>query len=257
MSLSRWLLAATLVLSLSACKVELYSELQETEANEMVSLLMSRGIDAEKGAVNKGLVTLNVEEADLSAAIQILNENGYPKDSFNDLGSIFQEQGLISSPLEERVRFIYGLSQTLAETLTQIDGVITARVHVVLPEQHPLDDEPEKATASVFLKTRPGMNLEPRIPQIKLLVQGSVEGLAYDDVVVSLFEADPGAQRVEGPPLSEFLGFRYAADSEDALMMIGGGMAGLLALLVVGNVTLLMMLRGRGRGKAMPPAKNG
>jgi len=232
----RLLLVAALGLTLAACKVELHSGLSENEANAMVALLQSSGITSEKGPATKEGYSLAVESADLSTAVETLRQNGYPRDKFNDLGTIFKQQGLISSPLEERVRFIYGLSQTVSETLTQIDGVITARVHVVVPEQHPLDDAPGRSTASVFLKTRPGMNLEDKIPQMKMLVQASVEGLAYDDVVIALFEADPPpAKRPSGPPMSEFLGIRYTADSSDHIVMLAGGAIVLLLLALAGN----------------------
>ena len=240
---------AVMLLALAACKVELHSGLSETESNDMVALLLSHDIDAEKGAATKEGVPLMVEQADLATAIEILRENGYPRESFNDLGKVFKEQGLISSPLEERVRFIYGLSQSISETLSQIDGVITARVHVIVPEQHPLDDKPEGSSASVFLKTRPGISLEDKIPEIKQLVKNSVEGLAYDDVVVALFEVQPSRRiNIEGPPLTTFMGVRYTRDSEDDLITMGAG-AGLLVLLLLGgNILLFLRLRRARRG---------
>jgi type III secretion protein J len=253
----RLLLIAALGLSLAACKVELHSGLSEIEANEMVALLQANGISSDKGPVGKEGVALDVESADLSTAIDVLRQNGYPRDKFNDLGTIFQQQGLISSPLEERVRFIYGLSQTVSETLTQIDGVITARVHVVVPEQHPLDDKPGRSTASVFLKTRPGVSLEDKIPQMKMLVQASVEGLSYDDVVIALFEADPPpAMRQDGPPMSQFLGIRYTADSGDQLLLLIGGIGLLLVLALAGNGYFFWRERKR-TSAAVVPLANG
>lgn len=245
----RWCLVPFLAVALTACKVELYSELSEVEANEMVALLLANGIDASKGTVDKGLVPLNVESADLSAAVEILREHGYPRDQFHDLGTIFQQQGLISSPLEEQVRFVYGLSQTVSETLSQIDGVITARVHVVVPEENAIGDTDKRSTASVFLKTRPGVNLDDKITQIKLLVQASVEGLAYDDVVVAIFETDvPSGQRVAGPPMQEILGVRYTADSFDTIMVIVGSLSVLLLIAIAGNIYFLMRRRRTGAG---------
>lgn len=235
--LGRCLVAAALCTMIAACKVELHSGLEETEANEMVAVLTANGISAEKGAVEKGLVTLNVESSELPTAVELLRENGYPKDKFNDLGAIFKEQGLISSPLEERVRFIYGLSQAVSETLTQIDGVVTARVHIVAPEAHPLDNAPQKATAAVFLKTRPGVNLDDKIPQIKMLVQASVEGLTYENVVVSIFEANPPARTLaNSPPMAEFMGVKFVPESQSTIMAALGGLGGLALLLVGSNV---------------------
>ena len=252
--LLRGLCIALLTVALAACKVELHTGLSESEANDMVALLLSHNIDAEKGATTKEGVPLMVESADLATAIEILRENGFPRDSFNDLGKVFQEQGLISSPLEERVRFIYGLSQSISETLSQIDGVVTARVHVIVPEQHPLDDKPQGSSASVFLKTRPDVNLEDKIPEIKLLVQSSVEGLAYDDVVVALFEVQPSRRiNIEGPPMQEFMGMRFTKASSDDLMTFGGIIAVVVIALIGGIVALFIMLRRARQGSALVP----
>lgn len=244
---ARWLCMVTVVASLAACKVELFSSLTEQEANDMVALLLSHNFDAEKGAATKKGVPVLVESADLAPAIELLRENGYPRDTFNDLGKVFQQQGLISSPLEERVRFIYGLSQSISETLSHIDGVTTARVHVIVPERHPLDDNPGGSSAAVFIKTRPGTNLEDKIPAIKMLVQHSVEGLTYDDVVVALFETARSKRiNVDGPPLDEIMGVRYTRDSSDDLMKFGGIIGALILLLLVAVIVLFVML-GRAR----------
>ncbi|MEM8990048.1 MAG: type III secretion inner membrane ring lipoprotein SctJ, partial [Pseudomonadota bacterium] len=234
----------------SACKVELHSGLTEQESNEMLALLLSHGIDAEKGTASKEGLPLMVESADLAQAIELLRENGLPGDTFNDLGTVFAEQGLISSPLEERVRFIYGLSQTISETLTQIDGVITARVQVIVPEQHPLEDEPQRSTASVFLKTRPGVSLEDKIPEIKMLVQNSVQGLVYEDIAVAQFEAQPARLiNTDGPPLQNVFGVRFTRDSSDTLMMMLGA-AGAVLLALIGTIVALFQMLRRAQRKA-------
>lgn len=217
----RFLMAVAL-LGLAACKVELHTGLSEDEGNEMVALLLSHNIDASKTAAGKEGVSLMVESAELQNAITILSESGYPRDKFDDLGSIFEKQGLISSPLEERARFIYAMSQSFSETLSQIDGVVKARVHVNVPEQDTLAAEPPKSSASVFLKTRPGARLEEKIPEIKMIVQNSVEGLKYEDVAVVIFEAKPrGALAgTAGPPISKLLGVRFTQDSAGAFAFL-------------------------------------
>ena len=71
-----------------------------------------------------------------------------------------------------------------------VDGVVTARVHLVVPERNPLVDKPQPAAASVFIKHRPEKNLAAQTSQIKALVVNSIEGLAYDNVTVALFPAE-------------------------------------------------------------------
>ena len=85
---------------------------------------------------------------------------------------------------------MYGLSQTLAGTITQIDGVVTARVHIVLQEDNPLTGRYYPSSAAVFIKYRPGANVVSAQPRIKDLVTNSIEGLSYDKVTVAFFEGD-------------------------------------------------------------------
>ena len=71
---------------------------------------------------------------DNSRAVELLKSQGYPRDKFAKIGEVFQKSGLVSSPTEERIRYMYALSQEIAETLTRIDGVMNARVHIVIPD---------------------------------------------------------------------------------------------------------------------------
>jgi type III secretion protein J len=108
---------------------------------------------------------------------------------------VFKREGFISSPLEERARLLHAMSQEMSNTLTHIDGVITARVHLVVPERNPLSDQPLPASASVFIKHRADRSLADQVPQIKALVVNSIEGLSYENVTVALFSAEPLTRR--------------------------------------------------------------
>lgn len=128
------LMVVAIVLSACSKMVPLQTDLKDAEANEMVLVLTRNGIDVHKQRDKEG-VTLTVKEDDLSRASAALNAAGLPKRSLANLGEVFKKQGMISSPLEERVRYIHGLSEELGFTLQQFDRVISARVHVVLPER--------------------------------------------------------------------------------------------------------------------------
>lgn len=233
------LITLVMVMFLSGCQVDLFTGLSEKQGNEMLSILLTHNIPAGKTAAKDNKINLQVDKADVANAIAILKANGYPKDEFADMGSIFEKQGLISSPLEERARYIFGLSQSVSETLSLIDGVITARVHIVLPEAQPLQEVSEPSSASVFIKHREGYDLEQAIPKIKRIVENSVEGLSYDKISVALFPVK-NVELKAGPPLKHVLGMQVSADSYDELLAIISGLGGVI-IAVTGSLAYFVM----------------
>lgn len=173
---------------LAGCnRVDLYTNLDEQDANEIQAILLRQGIDCDKIAGKEHTWGLQVDKNQLAAAVEIIKGAGYPKHKFADMGEIFKKEGLVSSPQEDRIRFIYALSQGVAETISQIDGVVSARVHIVLPENDPLSEYFQPSSASVFIKHRQSMDIQQFIHPIKQLVVNSIEGLNYEKVSVVPF----------------------------------------------------------------------
>ena len=190
------LIAAMLgcALLLAGCQDELYSGMTEKEANEMLAALMSNGIGADKVAKGKDGYTVSVDGRDMLRAIAILDDKGLPKRSRESVGKVFEKSGIMSSPFEERVRYIYALGEDVAQTLSQIDGVVTARVHLVIPDAPQLGQAVKPSSAAVFIKHQPGTDMEFLVPQIRRLVSSAIEGLDYQSVTVVLTEAQPSKQ---------------------------------------------------------------
>jgi type III secretion protein J len=235
------------VLLLAACQTDLYTKLTETEANEMVALLVRNGIPASRAAAKDGTSVVKVEESSFADAVALLNDAGLPRPKFATMGDVFADTKLISSPIEERARFIYALSQELSKTLSEIDGVIAARVHLVLPQNDPLREDSKPSSASVFIKHDPGIAIAPLLPQIKTLVTNSVEGLTYDKVSVVFIAAERSHQPASA---SRNPKTPIAASFSQWLITLQSYPAALALLLLGLAVPLLYLFRIRKREEA-------
>lgn len=174
-------------LSLSACSVELFSNLDQKQANEIVATLFRHGIPVQRSVGKNGRYTVQVDQSRFSEAVAILNDNGLPKQEFATMGDVFKNEGIVASPVQERAQMIHALSQELARTVSDIDGVLSARVHLVLPENDPLRQQLIPSSASVFIRHAANAPMTELIPQVKMLVANGVAGLTYDKVSVTLF----------------------------------------------------------------------
>jgi type III secretion protein J len=172
--------------TLASCKSDLYTNLDQRHANEIVATLRQHGIPAERTFGKGDRVSVSVEESRFAEAVAVLNDNGLPREEFATLGDVFKRDGLVSSPVQERAQMIFALSQELSRTVSEIDGVLSARVHLVLPENDPLRQQLVPSSASIFIRYQASMPVSDLVPQIKLLVANGVAGLSYDKVSVIL-----------------------------------------------------------------------
>src|SRR5260363_264654 len=76
-SLKNALVVCLVLLSalLAGCKVTLYSDLTESEANQMLALLMMNRISAAKQQNKAGALTLQVEKTQFIQAVEVLRQN--------------------------------------------------------------------------------------------------------------------------------------------------------------------------------------
>lgn len=232
-----------LALALAGCQVELFTGLSEREANEMLAILLRAGMDAEKMPGAEGTLKITVDQKRFAEAVDLLKRNGYPREAFASIGEVFKKEGLISSPLEERVRFVFALSQELSQTISEIDGVLSARVHVVLPNNELAMENVVPSSAAVFIRHQADIPLDRLIPQIKMLVTNSIQGLAYDKVSVILVPVEPELMPDNETQLSQIGGIRLHPASVNEFWMVTGGLAGLAILGLTGCGVLFWLWR--------------
>ncbi|SEK63755.1 Secretory protein of YscJ/FliF family protein [Roseateles sp. YR242] len=198
-------LAMTMALLLVVgCKesVDMHTGLTDQEANRVITALRQDGIDAEKRTTKEG-VTVSVAPSDLPRATQVLQASGLPHRASARMGDVFRKEGLISSPMEERARYVYALSQELEATLAEIDGVVIARVHVVLPEKVAPGEPLQPPSAAVFIKHLPGLDPDVITLRVRQLVARSIPGMgsqAVDRVSVIFVVADVLPRRLAPAP---------------------------------------------------------
>ncbi|MBB4815699.1 type III secretion system inner membrane ring lipoprotein SctJ [Pseudomonas rhodesiae] len=170
------LLVITFTLSGCSERVELHRQLSEQEANEVIAELADKHIRAQKVPAKDGVVVA-VNATDIGRAVRTLEAAGLPRVARTTLGDTFRKEGVISTPLEERARYIYALSQELEATLSNIDGVIVARVHVVLPERIAPGEPVQPASASVFIKHDPRLDPDNIRARVRRMVASSIPGM--------------------------------------------------------------------------------
>jgi type III secretion protein J len=219
-----------LFFALAACSdtSNLQTGLNNTDANEIISVLNRHGIVAEKSITKEG-VTLTVKTDDISRATEAMHAAGLPRRERANLGQVFKKEGMISTPLEERVRYIHGLSEELESTLHQFDNVIAARVHVVLPERIAPGEPIQPSSAAVFVKYRPPFDEDIIIPRIRNLVASSIPGLSEDGqakVSVVLAPSKIASNGIEWAQVGPFIVQEGSAGGLIATLTILAALAG-------------------------------
>lgn len=181
--------AIAAALLLAACDDPLYTNLSEREANRMVALLRQQDISASRAFdAEARTYTISVSSSQFASAVSILEANNLPSARFVSLGDVFAAQGLVTSPFEERARFVHAMNQELSHSISGIKGVMEARVHLVIPEGNPLDPGTEKARASVFVYHSRHFSIPINLPKIKMAIANSVDKLSYENVSVMTFD---------------------------------------------------------------------
>ena len=188
---SCFLIAAAALITGCDEKVPLFTGLEESQANAVAAALIDNGMPCGKAPGEEGTWNLTVSQSDFARAANLCEERGLPRRKFMGLGEVFKKSGMVSSPSEERIRFMDATAQDLSRTISMIEGVVDARVHIVLPENDPFAKNALPSSASVAIRSRWDADLTEVIPHVKNVVKNAVEGLKYEKIAVTIFKDSP------------------------------------------------------------------
>ncbi len=161
----------------------LYGSLNGMDATQVVETLSASGIDYTVEPTSGALL---VKADDLARARMRLAAAGVaPTDNSVGFEILDREQGLGTSQFMEATRYRRGLEGELARTVSSLNNVKAARVHLAMPKASVFVRDERKPSASVLVELYPGRALEPsQVMAIVNLVATSVPELDKGQVTV-------------------------------------------------------------------------
>ena len=161
----------------------LYGSLDGMDASQVMETLSASDI---KYTVEPNSGALLVKADDLARARMRLAAAGVaPRDTSIGFEILDKEQGLGTSQFMEATRYRRGLEGELARTISSLNNVKSARVHLALPKSSVFVRDERKPSASVLIELYSGRSLEPsQVMAIVNLVASSVPEMNKNQVTV-------------------------------------------------------------------------
>lgn len=207
----------------------LYGNLGQQDAAQIAQALDTNGIPYKLEGSNTITVPADrVHDARLKLAGQGLPEGD------GGFAVMSKDPGFGVSQFMEGARYQHALETELARTITNLQAVEGARVHLALPRQSAFVRDRRKPSASVFLQMKPGRRLESeQVTAIVNLVASSIPELEAQQVTVvdqqgRLLSSPDGnsemAEREKQMEIARDLEERYTQRVEQLLSpLIGAG----------------------------------
>lgn len=158
------------------------SSITDYNADQIVEILSINNIPFK---LDENTGALLVESDFYHQARLKLAGSGIVSDNIVGLEIMDQEQGLGTSQFVESTRYRRGLEGELSRTITSLQSIKSARVHLAIPKESVFVRDTRKPSASVFLELYPGRRLDTsQVDAIVNLVASSISQLSDKDVTV-------------------------------------------------------------------------
>ncbi|GAA2726506.1 flagellar basal-body MS-ring/collar protein FliF [Cellulomonas aerilata] len=160
----------------------LFSGVSAADASAIVDQLEGEGVAYE---LADGGGTILVPADKLYATRISVAAAGLPADSEEGGYSLLDDMGMTASEFQQQVTYQRAMEGELSKTIGAIAGVKTATVKLAVPEESVFVDEQADPTASVFVETKQGVDLEAgQVQAIVHLVSSGIPGMNPTDVAV-------------------------------------------------------------------------
>ncbi|GAA3795371.1 flagellar basal-body MS-ring/collar protein FliF [Cellulomonas soli] len=160
----------------------LFSGLSGTDASAVVDQLEADGVAYE---LADGGSTVLVSADQLYSERIKLAAAGLPANADGGGYSLLDDMPMTSSEFQQQTTYQRALEGELAKTVSALEGVETATVQLALPQDSVFVSEKADPTASVFVRTRTGVELTTdQVQAIVHLVSAGIEGMKTTDVAV-------------------------------------------------------------------------
>ncbi len=160
----------------------LFSGMQPQESAEVVETLNQMGVDYK---LEQSSGAIMVPAADLQSLRLKLAAEGLPRSAAQGMEMLNQEQGFGTSQFIEQARYQRAMEQELARSVSELQNVRSARVHLAIPKQSVFVRDRRPPTASVVVNLYAGRSLDRgNIAAVTHMVASSVPNMNSSDVTV-------------------------------------------------------------------------
>lgn len=160
----------------------LFSGMEAQESSEVANVLQQMQIDYKLDPTTGALL---VPASEVQGLRLRLAAEGLPRSSSQGMEILSQEQGFGTSQFIEQARYQRAMEQELARSVSELQNVRSARVHLAIPKQSVFVRERKPPTASVVVNLYAGRTLERgHIAAVTHMVAASIPNMKSSDVTV-------------------------------------------------------------------------
>jgi flagellar M-ring protein FliF len=160
----------------------LYDNLSTMDSGAMAAKLDEAKIHYD---VSSDGTRIMVPENEVGQARMLLAKDGLPNGGTMGYEIFDQQSGFGTTSFVQNINQVRALEGELSRTIDAVQGVRSARVHLVLPERELFSRENRPASASVFLALKPGVQLDRgNILAVQSLVASAVPSLRPQGVAI-------------------------------------------------------------------------